>query len=174
MKIHNLKLRIEYADAVLDRSKPFEIRENDRGYQKGDIVRFSTIGSLGLHVFHPVEEREYQISYLIHGWGLKDNWCVFGTEEILDPLRPDRASYPFQLGDRVYFIFQDGDAGGRWKVDKTRVTGIGMKGFYFSGYTDDPESADCFVAWDMLGSEYFWKLEDAVAEARRRNEAKNT
>lgn len=36
MKIHELKLNIEFCDAVLSGEKSFEIRENDRGYQKGD------------------------------------------------------------------------------------------------------------------------------------------
>ena len=166
---HNIKITESFADAVLSGDKTFEIRKNDRGYQKGDVVRFETIDRMGLHVPHPVEEREYRISYLVHGWGLKEGWCVFGTEEITDPRRPDRASYPLQIGDRVYFIFQDGDDGGRWKVDKTRVTGIGMKGFRFSGYTDDPESDDCFVDWDAFGRDYFWKLGEAVAEAAKRN-----
>lgn len=39
MKIHNIKLSIEFCDAVLNGEKTFEIRENDRGYQSGQWRR---------------------------------------------------------------------------------------------------------------------------------------
>jgi len=40
MKIHNLKIEEEYLNAIKNRSKTFEIRYNDRGYQVGDILVF--------------------------------------------------------------------------------------------------------------------------------------
>jgi len=40
MKIHNLKIEEEYLNAIKNRSKTFEIRYNDRGYQVGDILMF--------------------------------------------------------------------------------------------------------------------------------------
>lgn len=33
MKVHELKIRGDFADAVLEGRKTFEIRENDRGFQ---------------------------------------------------------------------------------------------------------------------------------------------
>ncbi len=81
MKIHTLKLREEYADAVLSGEKSFEIRENDRGYQKGDHVRFKVIDNLKLSVNHPLNDKEYEITYLLHGFGLIGNWCVFAIKE---------------------------------------------------------------------------------------------
>lgn len=40
MKTHNLKLSIEFCDAVLSGEKTFEVRKNDRGFQTGDLIRF--------------------------------------------------------------------------------------------------------------------------------------
>ena len=34
MRVHNLKILNDFAEAVLMGDKTFEIRENDRGYQK--------------------------------------------------------------------------------------------------------------------------------------------
>ena len=42
-KTHNLKIRKDFADAVYSGEKTFEIRENDRGFQKGDIIIFNVI-----------------------------------------------------------------------------------------------------------------------------------
>lgn len=35
---HELKVDPEYMTALLDGSKPFEVRRNDRGYQRGDVL----------------------------------------------------------------------------------------------------------------------------------------
>ena len=39
MTTHVLKVVPPYMDALLDGSKRFEVRRNDRGYQRGDVVR---------------------------------------------------------------------------------------------------------------------------------------
>lgn len=36
MKTHRLKVFIKYADAIMNGTKTFEIRKNDRGYEVGD------------------------------------------------------------------------------------------------------------------------------------------
>lgn len=81
---HYIKLRFEYAGAVLCGDKNFEIRYNDRGYQKGDRVRFSVVDEEGNRMNHDLNHVMFEISYLIHGYGLKDDWCVFGIKKISD------------------------------------------------------------------------------------------
>ena len=78
MQIHEIKLNWHYADAVLSGEKNFEVRYNDRGYQKGDRVKFTVVDDVKLQVSHPLNNREYTITYLIHGYGLEKDWCVFG------------------------------------------------------------------------------------------------
>lgn len=39
MTTHQLKTHPPYFDAILDGSKPFEVRRNDRGFEVGDILR---------------------------------------------------------------------------------------------------------------------------------------
>lgn len=81
---HYIKLRFEYAGAVLCGDKNFEIRYNDRGYQKGDLVRFSVVDEEGNRMNHEINHEMFEISYLVHGYGLKDDWCVFGIKKISD------------------------------------------------------------------------------------------
>ncbi|MGF1723608.1 DUF3850 domain-containing protein [Photobacterium nomapromontoriensis] len=41
MNMHDLKIKAEYLIAIIDGSKTFEIRKNDRDYKVGDRVRLS-------------------------------------------------------------------------------------------------------------------------------------
>ena len=82
IQTHNLKISYRYADAVLCGDKTFEVRYNDRGFQKGDRVQFTVIDDLKLSIGHPLNKKEYEITYLIHGFGLEKDWCVFGIREV--------------------------------------------------------------------------------------------
>jgi hypothetical protein len=56
--------------------KCFELRDNDRGFQKGDYVIFHKVSSAGsdLQVYSPI----FLITYVLNGWGLKDGYVAFG------------------------------------------------------------------------------------------------
>lgn len=83
MKIHELKLNIEFCDAVLSGDKSFEIRENDRGYQKGDHIKFISVeASSGIRAYHEIDKREYEITYVLNGWGIKNGYVVMGIREV--------------------------------------------------------------------------------------------
>ena len=83
MKTHNIKLNINFCDAVCKGEKTFEIRENDRGYQKGDYIKFTPVNGIGLHLYHEVEDKKYIITYVLNGWGVKENHVVFSIKEVL-------------------------------------------------------------------------------------------
>jgi ASC-1-like (ASCH) protein len=78
---HWIKLDIAYCDAVLSGDKNFEVRVNDRGYQKGDLLKFKPLTDLGLTTHHEIDERMYQITYVLNGYGLKEGYVVFGIKE---------------------------------------------------------------------------------------------
>lgn len=82
--IHRLKIEEPYANAVVSGDKNFEVRYDDRGYQKGDIVRFQTVNDKGESVDHMINGAEYIITYALHGFGIKEGWCVFGIKEYFD------------------------------------------------------------------------------------------
>ncbi len=76
---HTIKIKECYADAVYDGRKTFEVRENDRGYNAGDIVRFEVIYSDGCQCsIHPLNDEEYRITYVHSGLGMKEGYVVFG------------------------------------------------------------------------------------------------
>lgn len=81
MNKHNIKILEPFADAILSGDKTFEVRENDRGYQKGDRVKFTAVTELQVPFSHPIEALTYEITYVLSGWGIKDGWVVFGIKE---------------------------------------------------------------------------------------------
>lgn len=50
MATHRLKIQEQYADAVLNGTKTFEIRKNDRGYKVGDEIVFDVVTNEGYAV----------------------------------------------------------------------------------------------------------------------------
>ena len=85
--VHRIKLSEDFAEAVLTGDKSFEIRKNDRGYQKGDVVIFTVVerGNPAFTVAtNPLNGRMYEITYVISGWGLQDGYVVFGIRRKAD------------------------------------------------------------------------------------------
>ena len=84
MMVHKIKLREEFADAVLSGEKNFEIRENDRGYQKGDEIRFRVVDEAGFAVNHKLSHTgvKYEITYVLSGWGIQEGYVVFGIRRM--------------------------------------------------------------------------------------------
>lgn len=79
--IHCLKLQEEFADAVISGDKCFEVRLNDRGYQRGDYIKFTVMGAAGKKQ-HPLNECAFEITYVLNGWGIKEDYVVLGIKEV--------------------------------------------------------------------------------------------
>lgn len=85
MKCHELKLQYDFCDAVLHGEKTFEIRLNDRGYQKGDRVKFIPVSNGGMfQESHAIVEKEYEITYVLNGWGLENGYVAFSINEVTE------------------------------------------------------------------------------------------
>lgn len=84
MRKHELKLREDYAEAKRRGEKLFELREDDRGYAVGDRVRYRVVDQLEERVEHPLEEKEFEIVYILRGFtrGLKENWVIWQEREV--------------------------------------------------------------------------------------------
>ena len=79
---HYIKIEKSFADAVLCGDKTFEIRKNDRGYQKGDYIQFIPMDGLSKDIFHPLKDKVYTITYVMNGYGLENGYVVFGIKEL--------------------------------------------------------------------------------------------
>lgn len=86
MKVtHKIKLRREFCDAVYDGRKTFEIRNNDRGYQTGDYIKFIPVedGNKPVHyISHPLSEKTFIITYVLSGWSIPQDYVVFAIKDV--------------------------------------------------------------------------------------------
>ena len=69
MTTHRLKVLIKYADAIMNGTKTFEVRKNDRGYEVGDKIVFDVVTnedySIGEASRHPLNGAIYRIDYIL-------------------------------------------------------------------------------------------------------------
>lgn len=69
MTTHRLKIHEQYADAVLNGTKTFEIRKNDRNFMVGDKIVFDVVTNEGYAVGeaarHPLNGATYRIDYIL-------------------------------------------------------------------------------------------------------------
>lgn len=78
--LHELEICESYYKAVEDGSKRFEIRFNDRGFQKGDTCELTCVYGDGL-VKSYSKKVIIEITY-VSNYNQKENWCVFGFKVI--------------------------------------------------------------------------------------------
>ena len=76
--IHVLKTKERYFQEVVDGNKRFEIRNNDRDFQKGDIVKLREVDELGIFT-----DRKDWIGVItfVTAFEQKDGMVVFGIKE---------------------------------------------------------------------------------------------
>ena len=79
MKLHNLKIKAEYANAKLRGDKPFEIRLNDRDFKVGDLIHYTCTDSK--IVDDKISKKLYYIAY-ITDYEQKDGYIVFCDKEV--------------------------------------------------------------------------------------------
>ena len=83
-RVHHIKILQDYADSIYFGDKTFEVRENDRGYQKGDVVKFKVIDKSGMEQkTHKISDKQFEITYVLGSFaGLTPNYVAFSIKEI--------------------------------------------------------------------------------------------
>ena len=81
---HIIKIGVDFANAILSGEKTFELRRNDRGYQKGDEIVFRVIDRDGADMpGHPLNDEVFIITYVLSGWGLRDGFVAFSIKKTI-------------------------------------------------------------------------------------------
>lgn len=83
MKTHDLKTSPVYWDAVFIGEKNFEVRRDDRGFQKGDILRlWRSTDPYGWRA-PSVSNLERRVTWILTGGqlGIEPGYVVLGLEE---------------------------------------------------------------------------------------------
>lgn len=75
---HEIKIGVDFAEAIMAGTKRFEVRRNDRGYQKGDEIVFRVTDRDWNPIDHPLNSEVWEITYVLNGWGLRDGFVAFG------------------------------------------------------------------------------------------------
>lgn len=78
---HKIKLNYEFQEPILKGEKTFEIRCNDRGFQKGDYVEFNVSEGRRSHK-EPLDGKKFVITYVLNGWGLENGYVVFSFRPV--------------------------------------------------------------------------------------------
>jgi hypothetical protein len=89
---HHLKVMAQYYDAVSEGTKTFEVRKDDRGFQKGDVLvlhRF-TLEELNqleageLWPLRPVPKMRVEVTYILTGgqFGIEPGYVVLGIRKV--------------------------------------------------------------------------------------------
>ena len=83
MRVHDLKILNDFADSVVAGDKTFEIRENDRGFQKGDFIKFQVTDKTGIstNYLHSINNKLYEITFVLSEWGLKNGFVALAIKE---------------------------------------------------------------------------------------------
>lgn len=79
--IHNLKImRQFYGAVVIEQTKTFEVRLNDRNYKVGDLIIFWEVTG-ATREETGVKSKPFMITYLLQDFpGIERGYCVFGIE----------------------------------------------------------------------------------------------
>lgn len=85
--LHELKIKRSFAEAILLGDKTFELRINDRGYQKGDLIKFSILDSERdiyekVRVEINLQMQLFEITYVLNGWGLEPGYVAFAIKPV--------------------------------------------------------------------------------------------
>ena len=85
MRVHNLKILNDFADSIVEGDKTFEVRENDRGFQKGDFIKFQAVDTMRIKIYsHLINNKLDEITYVLNEWGIKDGFVALAIKEKVD------------------------------------------------------------------------------------------
>ena len=83
-KVHQIRLAKSYFDDVANGIKTFELRKNDRGYKKGDILEMMEFAD-GKNTGRTVK---VLVTYILEDYtGIEDGYCIMATKLMKDGVK---------------------------------------------------------------------------------------
>ena len=82
--IHKVKIWEDYANSILCGDKTFEVRYNDRNYQKGDFIEFDGVSRDGLPMPHNIDGMMFEITNVHSGLGMAEGYVVLAIKRVDD------------------------------------------------------------------------------------------
>lgn len=77
---HTLKVETSYYSALVSGDKTFEIRFNDRGYQKGDVLHLLPWSAEFQCYIEPYDGILKTVTYVYSGLGMQENYVCLGIK----------------------------------------------------------------------------------------------
>lgn len=84
-RVHELKVDPELWEAIVSGDKPFEIRKNDRHFQRGDVLRLSVFDpKLPVNRQPDIEPAWRKVTFVLMGgqYGLESGYVALGVRPI--------------------------------------------------------------------------------------------
>jgi len=88
--LHKIKIEQCHLIHILEGTKTFEIRLNDRNYQVGDIIEHDPIQTEQNYDYEAflseagtIELPRYEITHVHSGFGLIDGWIILGIKQLV-------------------------------------------------------------------------------------------
>lgn len=98
MKLHELKIKAEYMQAIALGRKTFELRKNDRDFNEGDLIKFNVVVNDHIQTdklpFFDTSDGSlkeinlnelYKITYVLKDvpqYGLDAEYCILGIKRL--------------------------------------------------------------------------------------------
>jgi len=94
---HRLKIKQCYLCRIVEGSKTFDVRLNDRDYQVGDIIVFLPLEDKNYNAYDIVSPiPEYRINYILSNFhGLREGYVCLAITPILDDMTTCNTRYFF-------------------------------------------------------------------------------
>lgn len=137
---HVLKIKDEYYEAVASGFKRFEIRNDDRGYQVGDTIRFTDLDG---------NQRRgvWAITYILRDcpeYGLRQGYCILSI--MRERMRKAIVRKTIDGIDSTEELFKPGAKVTPELLGQLNLTLVGMRRMRATGvylYPIDPDAVEC-------------------------------
>ena len=81
-----MELQKDFADSILSGDLTFIVHDNDKGYQKGDLIAFKAVDHTGFmhkRIYgHPINDKLFEITYVSSGYGIREGFVALCIREV--------------------------------------------------------------------------------------------